>query len=747
MSFLHSGFLAASAVTATLPILIHLLLRRRRAPIDWAAMELLKEAIQRTSRRRRIEQLLLLTLRVLAIILVGVALAVPILGTKSANSSQRRTIVFVLDDSVASSMRVGAETELARLAQEAVSTIQSLRAGDRVALLHASKPPRVELLPTLDHTSVITALERAVPSESVVDFQGAFALVGQLVEQIGTPIEVEVLSPFRRGSIPEWGALAAVAQRDQSPISIRLTTSAVTTAANVNVVSVEPRMDVDGETLIVLVRLTRSGENLGVESSRVWLTGEAVNTTPARLVRWELGQTEAVMELLAPINHTTEASNFVAIEAHVSSDLLSADDSRVTLYESRRTTRVGVAGHRGAFVGTGVDSIPSSVWAARALAPSDLSRTTQVVELDAATLNARALLGCDAVVVTRPSLLTEIGWTALQEFVEAGGVLLFFPDGALEAQSWTTHFASEFGVPWVFASETQTAATPLRVAAQQPSQQQSKAAFRAIESELPALLSPLEMSRFLNTTSAPDEDVSLRLENGAPLFLATRPDGSARGWIALLTVSPELLWTNLPVKPAIVPLLQEAVRFGLHAASGARAGIVGEEGFFAGEVQGSLESATGKRLAIGADGKTDGLFSSRGVWRGSEKRDIAVAVNIDPAATRLDAVPRSEILKYFSPTGVASTSFSVEGTERVTRFLSQSDTSALVCLIALAIVLLSESILSRAFSHTSARRTTGLGSHTHTPLRTLGARASSWKHSGELNTSPRVSSLTKRVSQ
>ena len=62
ISFLNSAALWGLAL-ASIPIIIHLLFRRRFRRIDWAPMHYLKLSIQRNRRRIRLEQLLLLLLR------------------------------------------------------------------------------------------------------------------------------------------------------------------------------------------------------------------------------------------------------------------------------------------------------------------------------------------------------------------------------------------------------------------------------------------------------------------------------------------------------------------------------------------------------------------------------------------------------------------------------------------------------------------------------------------------------------
>src|SRR5687767_15117619 len=74
------GWLAAAAV----PVLIHLWNKRKYREVTWAAMEYLLAAIQKNSRRLRIEQWLLLAIRTAIILLVVLAVAGPYLEQAAA---------------------------------------------------------------------------------------------------------------------------------------------------------------------------------------------------------------------------------------------------------------------------------------------------------------------------------------------------------------------------------------------------------------------------------------------------------------------------------------------------------------------------------------------------------------------------------------------------------------------------------------------------------------------------------------
>ncbi len=77
LSFESSLFAMVGVLAAAGPIIIHLLNRRRFRPVQWAAMDFLKQAIERNRRVLHFRDLLLLALRVLAVLLFGAALARP----------------------------------------------------------------------------------------------------------------------------------------------------------------------------------------------------------------------------------------------------------------------------------------------------------------------------------------------------------------------------------------------------------------------------------------------------------------------------------------------------------------------------------------------------------------------------------------------------------------------------------------------------------------------------------------------
>ncbi|MFH0981073.1 MAG: BatA domain-containing protein [Planctomycetota bacterium] len=77
INLLHPGLAVAGLAAGLVPLIIHLINRRRHRRVPWAAMAFLLTAARRRSRRMRLEQWLLFAVRVLVIVLIGLALARP----------------------------------------------------------------------------------------------------------------------------------------------------------------------------------------------------------------------------------------------------------------------------------------------------------------------------------------------------------------------------------------------------------------------------------------------------------------------------------------------------------------------------------------------------------------------------------------------------------------------------------------------------------------------------------------------
>ena len=139
-------FYAGSAAVG-IPVIIHLLAKRRFKRVRWAALDFLILAEKQNRRKINLQQLILLALRCLAIFLLGLMLARPyfspsgLAGVLGASANRER--IFVLDDSFSMAYRQGTASTFERGKAALVELLewchkQSPR--DKLTILRTSDP-------------------------------------------------------------------------------------------------------------------------------------------------------------------------------------------------------------------------------------------------------------------------------------------------------------------------------------------------------------------------------------------------------------------------------------------------------------------------------------------------------------------------------------------------------------------------------------------------------------------------------
>ena len=144
MLTLLSPLLIWGTLLGVIPIIIHLLNRRRFRRVEWAPMHYLRLTIQRNRRRIQFEQLLLLLLRIALIVILFFYLARPLLNPTGLEtwlgSGGRTSEVVLIDDSLSMGYSSGDSTAFSRARDAAASLVGSIRPQDRCTIVTTSAP-------------------------------------------------------------------------------------------------------------------------------------------------------------------------------------------------------------------------------------------------------------------------------------------------------------------------------------------------------------------------------------------------------------------------------------------------------------------------------------------------------------------------------------------------------------------------------------------------------------------------------
>lgn len=220
----HQGILAAFVTPAlaaigagamAVPIIIHLLARRRFKRIRWAAMEFLLDAERRNRRRIRMEEWILLALRCLAVLLLGLLVARPFVSPGALASawggSRRTERVVLLDDSFSMGYTNADDSPFARSKAAIRRLIESFRQetpDDAVSILRTSNPANPvavgAYLDTEQAEALLARVEALGASQRSMDLGAAVKAAADLLARDAGIVDasVYVISDFQRR---DWG--------------------------------------------------------------------------------------------------------------------------------------------------------------------------------------------------------------------------------------------------------------------------------------------------------------------------------------------------------------------------------------------------------------------------------------------------------------------------------------------------------------------------------------------------------------
>ncbi len=599
----------AGAAAIAIPVVIHLLTRLQRRPQAWGAMRFVIEAFRRHRTRLRLEQWLLLLVRCLIPLLLGLALAGPLiagLGDGVGTDASGRVVCIIIDDSLSTRALESDDADSARfekLRAAAVKLIDELKPSDRVALWRAATPAKAMFAPpTLDHAAVKRDLKTLEPRFARGDINGALTLASAMLKQVDTPRDrafVVVLSDLAPDTLPIDKAGDPTLTRLQRQAHL-LVTKPAATRSNVQVTAVASRRRMVTPSaatgaLSVPVRVAlRRFQSDDERTSKVDL--ELVARGPGRktpgqvigkhsgTMTWQKGQNNGSLNMEVSVDPQALADlasrrggpnvgsagggRTVSVVARLAEDdALPADNLRIATVELRHRLTVGIVDDIDA-PATGDTAIPSRRWMSFALSPRAALEARQpggveVAEASAALLDGKAMAGWDAAVILRPDLLTDDGWAALRTLAEEGGLVVFTAPPDTAAAQWPGLLPTKFNLDWTIAGEPRVLDEndPLKVwSLKTDGDPPTELALLAPDFE--ALRVPIRVNRRF--------DVTFRTPDAGQAWLAVRDGNESKpllaygrvgqGGVLLLATAIDLDWTNLPTKPLFVPLLHESLR-------------------------------------------------------------------------------------------------------------------------------------------------------------------------------------------
>jgi hypothetical protein len=625
VNFLNPLFLFG-LFAAAIPILIHLLTRRRPREVRFPSLEFLSEVNQSEIRRLRLKQWLLLLLRTLAVACVALAMARPALRGSLGAASRASTSMVVLVDRSGSMGAAGASgatlvAEARRLFEDLLTT---LGPGDELMLVPYDRAPQPATPGfSADLGRMRATAQALVPTAATTDHRRALeAAAGALAASHALNRELFWISDFQAAGFEHGAAVAPPGPWAQTRVYL---------------VPVVPRSRANAALTDAALAPTEGGAALSVSGASFGAPAGDLAVT-VREGDAEIGRgflnlpARGEAATLLPLARVPEQGGVAGIP----DDALALDNRRVFAAGRAGTLRAVLR----------ADGPPSPL--RLALEAGSPASGLAVEAVDAAALAAR-LDEADVLVLDDLERLGPTELQAVLDFYRGGGAILVALGPRADAAFWNGSLLAELGAGTLGAPARAAAGAAwrlMRATAGHP----ALAGFPARPGE------PLSTARFQvvrEFARGARARALLEFDRGHPALLE-----APHAMVLLAPLDPES--SDFAVSGAFLPLVHQIVkvlgrgtaapslapgdRYGAPATAGAWR-IVEEDGR---DVPCELGAVGGAARLTSAPLERPGLYR---VLLAGRLRS-AFAVNPDPRESDLTPAPEAALLRAF-PAGRA----------------------------------------------------------------------------------------------
>jgi hypothetical protein len=589
MSFLNWIMLGGAAALA-IPVIIHLFNRSRHRVVPWGAMHLLRTVVQVNRRRLKIQQLLLLLVRCAIPVLLALLMARPVItGWRALAGDVPSSTVVLLDDSYSMDAGQGSGSRFDEAVRQTQAILEQVKRGSDVSVvLTGGGAEPVFDKPVFDARSVVEQLRghRAQfgASDIVAGFTAGSTMLGQMAHARRDMI---VVSDFQSG---DWAGLDEPQRKRLAELVTGMDVPASLTFVRIGGEKGEGSGQESGAG--------RGSENLAVES--VVLSKRTIGVGQSVLVRAGVrnygkqtrrdvrvycrvdGREAGVTQVTAGPGETTQALFTVSFEEAGSHLVEVAIDgageagngagggaAADNVYE----VAVSVLGRIPVLLIDGDASdkplMSETDFLNIALQPYAAARRggklTDLVEakrVKAEQFNPAMLADRKAVVLANVERLHDAQLAGLRQFVEAGGGLMIFPGNKIDLK-WYGGVMSdaERGLAVMrFERIIESGEAAGRGPAAIVDQHFDHPALSGFNDKSQSVFEEAAVRTWYRMVPVQEGGdgarVMMRLDTGDALVVGGQV---GRGMVMQWATAADAQWSNLPMRPLYLPLMQQLV--------------------------------------------------------------------------------------------------------------------------------------------------------------------------------------------
>ncbi|MGM0488190.1 MAG: VWA domain-containing protein [Planctomycetota bacterium] len=664
---LTSPWMLLWALAAIVPLLIHLWSWRRYDEVPWAAMRFLLAAIRKNARRWRLEQLILLALRMLILILLAIALADPIVARlgagPAANSRGGETHnVLVIDASYSMNYRQTERTRFQTAKDLAKELVRQSLQGDGFTVVQLADPPKVVVRdPVFDQASVLAEIAQLERTDGGADLEATLAEIERVLERAS---EREPRLRRRRicfftdlgrntwGHVTRKEVLSTLERLGRENTELKVYDVGRQGGTNVAVTGLSATEGIltVGSTTRINLQLENAGnQDCPQQKVQVRVDGQNVSELKADVPAGGRAALSTAHRFQTPGEHV--------VEARLNPDRLEADNQRWLMLNVKATLDVlCVEGKAG-----------SARHIALALKPSATPRTRvrPVIRSEIGLLE-EDLRRYDCIFLCNVGRFGNDEARLLRRFLERGGGVVVVMGDQVQASNYNTILGPEAGQNRCFSARL---GDPVELGRYffDPLDYQHPIA-KPFQGHERAGLLTTPVWKYVPLTLDPQTEgtTALAFQNGAPAIVE-EPLGNGRVILVATDASkvsfdrstdPPTPWSALATWPSFPPLVQQMLRTSLRGRAQLKNALVGDA------LHGSLPAGTSKTSVLIADpaGRSQRvpvtISGDLAQWTFTETTKGGVytawldqeadqsrkyAVNLDTKESRLDRVEPDEL--------------------------------------------------------------------------------------------------------
>lgn len=531
-------FLLAALLGAMIPLILHLMQKQRSTPDVFPTLRFLKLAQHASSRRIRIEHLLLWLLRTLIMLLLGLAFSMPIIRSSGWRllGQASRDVAIVVDASYSMAYQQGRESTWDRAVAMATSLINGLGDNDRYCLYLAREEPLALVAePVTDKSIGVAQLGALSWGHHSSRLEPAIAAAHAALRRAPGRRQLELHVITDRQAVP-WSTqpsgLENLGEEKNLAVFVSMPGPDApenTTPTHVDIVPPIMFARAGGQLLATVLhqgppRATTVSFHIGEQEVARRTTGD--ETT-------EDGRIEFAIPPLPPGVH--------AARLETPEDNLRVDDAFHFLLRVRDELPALVVGDE-----------PDTFFLRAALRAA--GEGISIDWIRPAELDARPLSGYACIYLCNALPLPGQALDKLDRFARQGGVLAIFPGLRARPEDYQAWRglpgipAAVRDVPRAQSSRTLAWANP------------NHPVLRGMDD---ALSSPvITLQRILTWESRADDAIALIMAGENDPLLLERPAGLGR--ILMFGVGADRAWSNFPLTPFYLPVIIKLLEYHAH---------------------------------------------------------------------------------------------------------------------------------------------------------------------------------------